>query len=527
MINIRDSNGRLLACLEDYTEPTVSEVINGAYTISLVAIIDEDGKSQYIHHENRVEADGQMYSIVEHVRKRTASGELLVAVYGEHVSYKLLDGELESYTAYGTPAALMAALFEGTPFTIGTVQFPEPITVAMNENTNKRAVLFEIARLCGGELAYDNYSVSLLTRRGQDRGVHFLFGKNVFGISKKVSMSSGTVVTSYEIDILELNRLPEYEGLEYFELGDTVRIVDDDLGINESQRIIKYEYDPRQRMSSKIVISNAAPGIEDTIANMAKTTVVKDSTYNGVKIGPEHGFEAIRSDGKARTVMNATEGIKIQSGNGFGSWKDKFYADLFGNLILAGIIYAEGGVIGGWTIEEGKLSGNGEISGGKVTGSTISGGTIVGALVTAATIIGSLIKTASTGQRVELSSDENLLQAINEAGAKLKIVPNIGGVPALVFEEGSSRVKLFKLSNVFSINTTEADADITLASARAIRFQPGGGHGVLLPSWSMLTSQSTGKTLQQELSSFTVEINDLLTRVENLEAIVYSPPPGV
>src|SRR5690606_9220129 len=48
-------------------------------------------------------------------------------------------------------------------------------------------------------------------------------------------------------------------------------------------------------------------------------------------IGPEDGFVAERTDGKAKTVMNATEGISIFSDVGNGLERN-FYVDLNGRI---------------------------------------------------------------------------------------------------------------------------------------------------------------------------------------------------
>ncbi|WP_376747909.1 phage tail protein, partial [Paenibacillus odorifer] len=224
----------------------------------------------------------------------------------------------------------------------------------------------EIAAQSGGELRFDQYNISLLARRGEIRPVRFQLGKNLKGIVKDVDIRSGERVTAYEIDVLELNSLPGFYGLEYFELGDTVGIVDPELGINEQQRIVGYSYSPQRRINSKVTISNAIIGIKDAVVGLRKTTVVKDRIYNGTRIGPEVGFEAIRSDNLARTVMNATEGIKIQKGNGTGSsWVDVIFLDTEGNALFTGKIEASsfvGGNIYGSVIVGGSTTADTDIN---------------------------------------------------------------------------------------------------------------------------------------------------------------------
>ena len=53
--------------------------------------------------------------------------------------------------------------------------------------------------------------------------------------------------------------------------------------------------------------------------------MVKEKVYNGCRIGPEEGFVAIKSDNKVKTTMNATEGFKLEIGDGSGNvWSAVF-----------------------------------------------------------------------------------------------------------------------------------------------------------------------------------------------------------
>lgn len=367
LINILNTSFQPLAIIDTYTNDAIQETINGTYTLSFTAVMDEDGKSEYLVDGNLAEVEGQLFNIVHHRRTRATDGSILIAVDCEHVSYNLLLYEWEAgFVNAGTPLQLLEMVLADTGFTIGTVQLSDIISVDLAENISARAILMVIAGQSGGELLFNGYEISLLTRRGQLRGVQFVLGKNILGIVKDVDTRSGAVVTAYEIDVLELNSLPEFEGLEYFELGDTVLIIDPELGIDEDQRIVGYTYSPRRRINSKVVISNEIPGIADAVVSLRKTTVVKDKIYNGTRIGPENGFEAIRSDNLARTVMNATEGIKIQKGDGSGSnWTDVVYLDTEGNAVFSGKITAStinGGVINGASITGGSITSDTDIN---------------------------------------------------------------------------------------------------------------------------------------------------------------------
>jgi phage minor structural protein len=83
--------------------------------------------------------------------------------------------------------------------------------------------------------------------------------------------------------------------------------------------------------------SSTASAAQST-ANAAQTTannsVQQGTLYNGVKINSAVGFEAIRTDNKVKTIMNATEGIKIQRSTDGSTWQDRMYFDTNGNLFI-------------------------------------------------------------------------------------------------------------------------------------------------------------------------------------------------
>lgn len=340
MITIRDSEQSRLAILDLYTDSTIVEVINGEYTAKFTAIIDEDGKAEYIQHGNLVEIDGQYFNIGQHRRTRGSDGSLLVAVSCQQVSYDLLYTNFDEFVQAGTPAELLNLLLPGTGFTAGIVQPTNIISVEFRELVTARAVLLEIAAQAGGELLFDKYQISLLNRRGQLRGNQFRLGKNLIGIVKDSHIQTGSPVVAYEIDIVELNSLPEFAGLEYFELGDTVQIIDEELGIDELQRIVRYEYDPRRRIKSKVSITAQIPTIANQIVTLQRSTVAKDKWYYGNRIGPEIGFESVRSDKLARSVFNADE-FRMQRGDGEGHWTDAIYFDpVEGQYKFTGVVEA-------------------------------------------------------------------------------------------------------------------------------------------------------------------------------------------
>lgn len=469
MIRILDNLYRPVAVLEDYFDDAITEQINGAYELTFSTVIDPD-KSPYIAIGNYAEVDSQLFNITTHRRTRSNDGRVTVFALCEQVSYDLLLTEFEGgFVQSGTPADLLTLALDGTGFMVGTVEMTDIITVELREGVTARAVVLEIAAQAGAELLFDRRTIDLLSRRGQVRGVIFALGKNLRGIVKDVDSRSGDVRTAYEIDLLELDTLPEFAGLEYFELGDTVRIRDDELEIDEQQRIIQYTYSPRRKINSKVNIAAGIDGIQNEIYRMQKTMVPKDKYLYGTRIGPDVGLESVRSDKKARLIANA-DAIKMQKGNGAGSWVDVIVLDADGNAVFTG----------------------------KVEASQIVGGTVDGTAISGALITGSIIQTRIPGSypRLEINSTLNNLLAQSSATKLIQFEFGFFDTPMLQFVNGSNAGGFGMLGGSMLCNVPD--------------------YFVYL-NWSKLYNSSASRTLQDELNTIYSILGNHETRISALE----------
>ncbi|MCP1355475.1 phage tail spike protein [Aneurinibacillus migulanus] len=81
---------------------------------------------------------------------------------------------------------------------------------------------------------------------------------------------------TYEVDMLELEN-------ELKELGDTVRTIDEELGIDVYARIVEYEHYPFEPWRGKVVLANFRPGLTDFLSELqdAKDTVQKITNSRG------------------------------------------------------------------------------------------------------------------------------------------------------------------------------------------------------------------------------------------------------
>ncbi len=429
MIKLLNSSNETLAVLENVVNPIISEEINREFSFNFATVIDND-KSNYVNYQHKVEVEDNYFNIVYTEEEREQDG-VYINAQCEHVSYDLISASLTAgFTATGLFSAVATTLLAGTGFTVGTVQITASQTISVNESTNKRQVLMQLASLYGGELKFSKYAISLLTRRGADRGVQFRYRKNLVGVKritdnrKKVG---GLPTISYSVSAAEL----EFEqgfitagtsSLEHYELGDTVKVIDSDLNLNTALRIVKESHDVNQRMQGQVQISNFVDDLADTLTTIQTTSVSKNNVYNGCSIGPDNGFVAEKSDGKAKTIMNATEGISIYSDVGLGLVRN-FFVDTDGRIKAKQIDISGSGTFGGTiTIGTGSNTFKVDATNGMWLGATafatapfsvtLSGAaTATGITVISGSITGAVVQTATTGRRIVLSGSE--LQSLN------------------------------------------------------------------------------------------------------------------
>ena len=99
--------------------------------------------------------DGQYYSIVR-VSKRITGGFPVTTAHCEHITYTLNDEKynLATFVFEGTPAAGMAQLLAGTPFSVGVNEATGRVecNVGGQGSLNRRNVLMQFIGTCGCEI---------------------------------------------------------------------------------------------------------------------------------------------------------------------------------------------------------------------------------------------------------------------------------------------------------------------------------------------------------------------------------------
>ena len=395
--------GDLKAVIVDFFNDTLSEDLNGTYTFDFTTVIDEE-KSQYLTVGNIVEINGDYFRIVYTEENRNSDDTLTIAVQAEHVNYDLMldDYKMDYFTSDGTAFDMLLQLLSGTEFNIDFVddEFNVVKTISAQETLAKRDALFLIAAAFNAEVVFNKFSVSLVKKRGANKGLYFAYRKNIKNISRIVDgrkRINNQPTVSYSLSVALLKELLGEE--EDFEVGDVVKVYDYKLGIDIETRILSMSKSISEE-TGDVEIGNYIPDFVDSVNQIERSTVHKERVYNGIRIGSENGFEAIRSDKKARTTMNATEGIKIDLGDGEGNYTPVFYV----------------------TIEQDKaklnLKGNAEFT-GQVLASLISASNIKGGSID----IGNGVFTVDNAGHMSATSAyiQGLIEASEFIGGKIII----------------------------------------------------------------------------------------------------------
>lgn len=313
LYNALDERAEILA---DPLSAVLAHEINGEQTLTFT--MPETHRIRHLVRVERiVEVAGELYR-VRRVTSFRDGGVPLIEVYCEARFYDLgTAGQFDGREFSGVqPGTVIAQILEGTGWAIGRINVSTVRTWEI-EDCSPLAALREVARVHGGDLVFDNTSrkVSLLTFAGRRTGLTFFYGHGVAG-AKRVEDTT-TLVTriyarnadgltiadvnnglpyiedftwtdeiksavydfqagtnpftmlsmaiaalgkrakphiSYELEMVDLSAWSGQD-LDRFAVGDEVRVVDAEMGINTLDRIVRLEYDLLRPWASKVVMS--------------------------------------------------------------------------------------------------------------------------------------------------------------------------------------------------------------------------------------------------------------------------------
>ncbi|SNR95322.1 phage minor structural protein, N-terminal region [Anaerovirgula multivorans] len=371
-----DFNNNGLATLDKVYDYRIYERLNGEYTLSF-SMPQNDPKMQYVKEENYIKAKGQLFIIRRITETRAIDNTLLAFVECEHIFFELLDKFIENFeTNYDNAQFILDRLLFETRFTGNAISVPDSKSFSITQRTAVSGINSILERWeC--EIKRDNFHVELKPQIGVVRPAEIKYTKNlrsitrivdssniitklyVYGqdgltipplesqyignypVAKEGSITFGLVTTtetlqeqgqaylervevpkaSYEVGIVELKRLPGFED-EEFEIGDTISIVDEDLGIDMTARVVEYDEYPLEPKRSTVVIANFIDNITDQLSRIDGD--LRD-TKNKVDrtIGENGKIDTFWLDGQIDVLKNR-----------FESTISNWYTDENGNIIF-------------------------------------------------------------------------------------------------------------------------------------------------------------------------------------------------
>ena len=344
-----DFSGAGLAVLENANNVKIKEVINGEFLLSFV-LPRTDDSWQYVQPENFVKVfdcsqnKDQLFRIRAFDEIRDSTGKLTSNIQCEHVYYDAHDCKFFPYVELigQTPEQILTYAFSGTRFTIGTVEITTKTDIFLDK-AYPSEIVAKLIENVGGELIKDNWTISLVNKRGSNTGVEFRYGKNQASLKRETDAKN--VITrlypfgkdglqiegnlgyidsplinnydrprigyidykdiedpadllaealkewstterdgidkpkvTYSGEFVELKKLQEYGDVEAFALGDIVRIIDEGIEADTTQRIMEYEYYPYEPKRSTVVLSNLNPRV---YRNSRPSNVIADTISQG------------------------------------------------------------------------------------------------------------------------------------------------------------------------------------------------------------------------------------------------------
>jgi hypothetical protein len=327
LIKILDSNLKRLGVIKAVVSATRMEELNGENTLDFTVVLDSKYDS-LITETSVFELDGDYFDIASFKKNLNEDDTMTIEVEADHVSYRLNDPDydMEYFTVLGTPTEILNEILDGTGFTTGSVEFTQEQTYSAQEPKSRRQLVMEFAAYVGGELIFDKFTVSIVTHRGSVDVKPALKDRNIRVMSKSWNKreldEQGNPTTSYSCE-------PMYIPGATYALGDNILLIQKELSLTEALRVVKVTYNPYDVSEKTFEFASYVNGLASNLYRIVTETVIKDALYNGCRIGPVYGFEAVRNDKKARAYFKS-DGLAIQKGDGTGnpnSWVDVLWFD--------------------------------------------------------------------------------------------------------------------------------------------------------------------------------------------------------
>lgn len=284
-----------MAYLNNLESGIEKRVVNGEYVISFVALIEEL-KTEFLHDENNlIEYNNDYFRVIFLEEEHSSDDMLKVSVDCEHISYDLIKHTKLKYTQTDRAAVyVMNDLLLNSGFNFIGTDVITTASIDVQEETDIKSLLYQVATIWQGELSYFQYDIELKQQLGKNRGADFRFGKNIQNIRRLIDKAENTV--SYEVEIVQGS---EFEELGYYELGDTVRAVDEALNIEIDIRIIGLERDLITGMNSRVVLGEPIKDLTSSFSSFNSKIKSLNTKVDQTTINLNKAIETVAGDVQA------------------------------------------------------------------------------------------------------------------------------------------------------------------------------------------------------------------------------------
>lgn len=273
--NEDDTPGELIKTYDGVNACTITQKLSGECTIDFTLMTRQ--LEGVVKVGDRLEVDGLVFNITE-VKKQISGGVCYTQMTGEHVSY-ILNNEKYKVVAYdssGTVKEQLLSLLSGTPFSIGTVDYEDALTLRVNKESTRRSVIMQLIAMVGGEIEYDGYTIGIRSHVGKTTKTDIMKTSNVEDISYAHNASDGN--TNYSLSLYQKGKL---------ELGDELILKFDPLGIDTESRIVGMDWNPFNYREVSITVGAYIPALSDSLYELIAT--VEDITQRTARYTIEFG----------------------------------------------------------------------------------------------------------------------------------------------------------------------------------------------------------------------------------------------
>ena len=231
----------------------------------------------YVGAKDIVEVEGLVFFITE-VKKNISSGVCYTELSGEHISYILNNDEYltTAFEMTGTPKQILDALLNGTPLASGVVEPTQPVTLLVNREATRRALVMQLLALVDGEIEYSGYTIGIRNHVGSSEEVDVMRRANVTDIS--YTYNSTEQRYSFSLELYQKGAL---------KLGDELRIRFAPFGLNIHRRLVGMEWNPFNYKEVNITVGAYMPTVSDSLYQLV--TEVEDITVKTSKYTMEFG----------------------------------------------------------------------------------------------------------------------------------------------------------------------------------------------------------------------------------------------